>query len=332
MEYSRQVYTSSRRSKLRSLSYGRGPLLKYWWVNQNETYAHEVGGGYLWSPKKRSDGAINVFYENMLSVQPGDIVFSFAGTMIKAIGVAFSTAYISEKPKVFGNAGENWSKHGWRVGVEFTLVSNPIRPKDHMSLIGPLLPEKYSPLQQNGNGLQGVYLAALTEELGQLLLSLSGNPEIIFPALDLSDLAFNQEEQDLIAEISIQETVKASLIEARRGQGVFRNRVRLIERQCRVTGVTSDSLLIASHIKPWKESDNQERLEGNNGLFLSPHVDKLFDRGFISLTPKGDMLVSPSLEADVLSKWNIDPTRNYGRFNSHQSFFLEYHNKVILIH
>lgn len=299
--------------------------MKYWWVNQNETYAHEVGGGYLWSPKKRSDGAINVFYENMLSVQPGDIVFSFAGTMIKAIGVAISTAYTSEKPKVFGSTGENWSKDGWRVDVEFTLVDNPIRPKDHMGLIGPLLPNKYSPLQQNGNGLQGVYLAALTDELGQVLLTLSGNPEINFPVVDLSQLAFNEEEQELIAEKALKETVKASLIMARRGQGVFRNRVQLIEQKCRVTGVTSDKLLIASHIKPWKHSDNQERLEGNNGLFLSPHVDRLFDGGFISFTPKGAMLVSPRLDSDVLPKWKIDPTNNYGKFNNDQGFFLEYH-------
>jgi hypothetical protein len=299
--------------------------LKYWWVNQNETYSHEVGGGYLWSPKKRADGAINVFYENMISVQPGDIVFSFAGTLIRAIGVAISTAYTSEKPKVFGSTGENWSKDGWRVDVEFTLVSNPIRPKDHMGLIGPLLPEKYSPLQQNGNGLQGVYLAALTEELGQVVLRLSGNPQINFPILDLGQLAFNEEEQELIAETALRETVKASLIMARRGQGVFRNRVQLIEQQCRVTGVTSDKLLIASHIKPWKDSDNQERLEGNNGLFLSPHVDKLFDGGLISFTPKGGMLVSPQLDSDVLPKWRIDPKKNYGKFNSDQGFFLEYH-------
>ena len=299
--------------------------MKYWWVNQNETYAHEVGGGYLWSPKKRADGAINVFYENMISVQPGDIVFSFAGTLIRAIGVAISTAYTSEKPKVFGSTGENWSKDGWRVDVEFTLVSNPIRPKDHMGLIGPLLPEKYSPLQQNGNGLQGVYLAALTEELGQVLLTLSGNPQINFPIIDLGQLAFNEEEQELIAETALRETVKASLIMARRGQGVFRNRVQLIEQQCRVTGVTSDKLLIASHIKPWKDSDNQERLEGNNGLFLSPHVDKLFDGGLISFTPKGGMLVSPQLDPDVLLKWKIDPNKNYGKFNTDQGFFLEYH-------
>jgi hypothetical protein len=262
----------------------------------------------------------------MLEVQPGDIIFSFADTYIKAIGVATSNGYGSEKPKIFGSAGQNWPDYGWRVDVEFSLVEKPFRPKDHMKLIEPILPSKYSPLQKNGNGIQTVYLAALPEELGKLIFGLSGNPELTLPVVDLRDLTYNQEEQDLISEVNLQDTVKASLIMSRRGQGVFRNRVKLIEQSCRVTGVSSEKLLTASHIKPWKVSDNQERLEGNNGLFLSPHVDKLFDSGLITFTAKGDMWVSPQLEADVLPKWNIDPNKKYGKFNSEQAFFLEFHN------
>jgi putative restriction endonuclease len=302
--------------------------LRYWWVNQNQTYNHEVGGGYLWSPKKNSNNARNQFYDNMVEVQPGDLIFSFADTFIKAIGVATSRGYSSPKPKVFGQTGEYWSDEGWKVDVEFTYVDKPIKPKDHMKLISPLLPDKYSPLQQSGDGLQGVYLASIPNELGNLLISLSGDPEISTPVVDLSQLAFNEEEQDLIAQTSLEETEKASLVMSRRGQGLFRRRVKLIEQKCRVTGVHSEKLLTASHIKPWKTSDNIERLDGNNGLFLSPHVDRLFDSGFITFTPVGEMLVSPLLDEEVLPKWQIDPNKKYGKFNSEQAFFLDFHNRV----
>ena len=297
-------------------------------MNQNQTYNHEVGGGYLWSPKKNSNNARNQFYDNMVEVQPGDLIFSFADTFIKAIGVATSRGYSSTKPKVFGQTGEYWSDEGWKVDVEFTYVDKPIRPKDHMKLISPLLPDKYSPLQQSGDGLQGVYLASIPNELGNLLISLSGEPEISTPVVDLSQLAFNEEEQELIAQTSLEETEKASLVMSRRGQGLFRRRVKLIEQKCRVTGVHSEKLLTASHIKPWKSSDNIERLDGNNGLFLSPHVDRLFDSGFITFTPVGEMLVSPVLDEEVLPKWQIDPNKKYGKFNSEQAFFLEFHNRV----
>lgn len=61
--------------------------MRYWWVNQNQTYKFEVNGGFLWSPKTRSDGGKNHFYKTMEEVRPGDLVFSYCDTYIKAIGV-----------------------------------------------------------------------------------------------------------------------------------------------------------------------------------------------------------------------------------------------------
>jgi putative restriction endonuclease len=301
--------------------------MRYWWVNQNQTFNHEVGGGYLWSPKKRKDGGRNQFYDNMQLVEAGDIVFSFADTYIKAVGIAVGSAISRDKPKVFGNTGENWSTDGWHVPVEFTRMDYPIKPKEHMHLLGPLLPSKYAPLTLEGNGLQGVYLAQVPTEMGQVLLGLLQAPELSMPVLRLEDLSFSPEEQELVSSASLKETEKTTLVMARRGQGIFRNRVQVIEASCRVTGVSSETLLVASHIKPWKDSDNQERLDGNNGLFLSPHVDRLFDSGFISFTEKGRMLVSPSLDLDVLPKWGIDPKESFGRFNEEQAYFLDFHQQ-----
>ena len=299
--------------------------MRYWWVNQNQTFLHEVTGGYLWSPKKRADGGRNQFYENMQLVEPGDIVFSFAGTFIKAVGIASGPARSSIKPKIFGDAGQNWSQDGWHVPVDFVMAEHPIRPKEHMGLLAPLLPEKYAPLTKEGNGLQGVYLAAVPLEMGSTILGLLGSPELAMPTVSLDDLRFDLEEQEIVADDALTETEKSTLVLARRGQGKFRDRVQTVEPNCRVTGVSAEKFLIASHIKPWKDSDNQERLSGNNGLFLSPHIDRLFDSGFISFTPAGKMLVSDSLDADVLPKWHVDPGMSVGKFNGEQAYFLEYH-------
>lgn len=299
-------------------------MVNFWWVNQNQTYNDEVGGGFLWSPKKNANGAKNQFYDNMLLVETGDIVFSFAGTYIKAIGIAIGQGRSASKPFT-GSAGSNWSSDGWLVPVEFRSTNVNLRPKEHMAILGPLLPAKYSPLQQNGDGLQGVYLAALPVDMGHVLLSLLGENDISMPVFDLDQLTYVPEEQEIIAEAALTETEKVALVMSRRGQGKFRDRVQAIEDSCRVTGVSSKGLLIASHIKPWKESENWERLNGNNGLFLSPHVDKLFDSGLITFTVKGAMEVSPQLENEVLEKWHIDPNKNYGKFNEDQAYFLGFH-------
>ena len=146
--------------------------MRYWWVNQNQTYKYEVPGGFLWSPKARADGGRNYFYECMQEVRPGDVVFSFCETYIKAIGIAQRSAITSAKPE-FRTAGSNWADEGWFVEVEFEEILIPIRPKDFMPQIIPLLAEKYAPLQTDGNGLQGVYLTEVSSEFGQLLIDLS---------------------------------------------------------------------------------------------------------------------------------------------------------------
>lgn len=299
--------------------------MAYWWVNQGETYLEELSGGYLWSPKTRADGGRNQAYINMTLIKPGDLIFSFHNSKIQALGIAIDIAHSDSKPD-FGNKGQHWSDIGWRVNVEYKYVQSPFTPLEYANEIESLLPEKHSPLDKNLRGVQA-YLFSISDQLGELLLTLSSALIPDVPVVSLSDLTYDAEEQEIINEISLAETVKATLVMARRGQGTFRNRVNLIEEHCRVTGVSAEKLLIASHIKPWKKSDNEERLNGNNGLFLSPHVDKLFNDGYISFENKGLMLVSDRLPGEVLEKWRIDPTANYGKFNQDQSYFLEHHRK-----
>ncbi len=307
--------------------------MNYWWVSQNKTFDHEVGGGYLWSPITNNAGQRNAAYDHMTEIRAGDVVFSFAGMEIRAVGVALGSAYEAEKPTVFGAAGDTWSATGWRVPVEFTSMDSPIRPSQHMEVLVPLLPTKYSPIRPNGVGNQQ-YLFPVPEPMAFALLNLLGNPHLPTPSellAPLDPMHMTPEDREILSEPLVAETEKQALVQARRGQGLFRSRVRAFEPRCRVTSVSSDKLLIASHIKPWSASTNQERLDGNNGLFLSPHVDKLFDGGFITFSAKGTMRVSPLLDRDVLPKWHIDPTANVGAFSKDQAFFLEHHVSQVFL-
>ena len=137
--------------------------MRYWWVNQNQTFRHEFGGGYLWSPKRNTGGRRNPFYDSMREVSPGDLGFGFADTRIRTFGIATSHAYENPKPGEFGNVGRNWEQVGWRVDVQWQQVPTVVRPVEWMELLRPLLPAKYSPLQPGGRGLQGVYLTELPE-------------------------------------------------------------------------------------------------------------------------------------------------------------------------
>jgi hypothetical protein len=130
-------------------------------------------------------------------------------------------------------------------------------------------------------------------------------------------------------ENQIHETEKEQLIKARRGQGAYRYNLEKIEKKCRFTDVDDKRFLIASHIKPWRLADNEERLDGNNGLLLSPHADKLFDGGFISIDKKGNILTINNQIKKLMVQWGINPHRNLGRFNPNQLEYLDFHRNEL---
>jgi putative restriction endonuclease len=71
-------------------------------------------------------------------------------------------------------------------------------------------------------------------------------------------------------------------------------------------------------------------LNGHNGLLLSPHVDKLFDKGYISFKNDGKILYANHEQVYlVLKTWSLDPNMNVGTFTIKQREFLEYHRDNI---
>ncbi len=101
---------------------------------------------------------------------------------------------------------------------------------------------------------------------------------------------------DDLAEIERTEpnaTQREALVHARIGQGKFRADVTRLWGKgevCALTGIALPEFLIASHIKPWRDSSNSERLDPTNGLLLAVHIDKLFDRYLLSFDlQRGDL-------------------------------------------
>ena len=115
------------------------------------------------------------------------------------------------------------------------------------------------------------------------------------------------------------------------GQSEFRNNLLQDIPYCPFTGVIEPSLLIASHIKPWRDCiDDFERMDPKNGFMLTPSIDKLFDKGFITITNKKTILISPFFPSSEVNKIGIFENKIYenipieGRLD-----YLKYHNKYI---
>ena len=144
-----------------------------------------------------------------------------------------------------------------------------------------------------------------------------------------------------IAEPMVHEAgTKEQTVQVRVGQNYFRNAVlSAYENRCCMTGISIPEFLIASHIKPWKTSDDKkEKANPRNGLCLNALHDKAFDLGFITV----DKNTLRIIVAEALKNYSKldETTKNWivaceGKeiISPHRSspdkLFLEYHNDVV---
>lgn len=103
--------------------------------------------------------------------------------------------------------------------------------------------------------------------------------------------------ENLKGEIKIRE------VKTRINQNFFRKIVLVnYSNKCAITGIDIPDLLIASHIMPWSKNE-QERLNPENGICFSSLYDNAFDKGYISINDKFEVLISPILKKKQTEKY-----------------------------
>lgn len=150
-----------------------------------------------------------------------------------------------------------------------------------------------------------------------------------------SDKIVDQAEiESFISDYStLNETERTAIVKSRVGQGLFRKRLlEKYESTCIITGVATKKLLVASHIKPWATSNNDERLSEENGLLLSPTYDKLFDCGLITFSNQGKIIVSSQLSAEDKNRLHLSTDTEYNlRLSIKMMEHLDYHRDIIFV-
>jgi predicted restriction endonuclease len=141
---------------------------------------------------------------------------------------------------------------------------------------------------------------------------------------DITQVSVKQDIDDIILDSTISETQKSVMVNTRIGQGRFREDLISHWKGCAVTQYQNYSFLIASHIKPWSKSENDERLDPFNGLLLLANIDKAFDLGYISFNENGRILISEHLEEFQIL--GIHPNMKIALADQHQDY-LAYHRE-----
>lgn len=295
-----------------------------WWVFQNSTYKEESEGSFLWAPKVDRGGNTPYHWKTMIQLEDGDIVFSCVKQKIVAISTVINSAYSFDKPFHDTNLDNSWETEGYKADLIFTELETPIDLRTIRDTLMPMMPASHAPLNRNGTGNQG-YLYPISDAIGNYLVSLSEKSnDITLEEKEISDIKHSNK---------IEDTVKESLVQSRVGQGGFRKDLLTYwENQCAVTALKLPEILKASHIKPWKFSNNYERLDPNNGLLLSPHYDEAFDKGFISFADDGSIIFSDRLIEEHVNALGFSSDDTIQKpLTPAQKEYLQYHRSERLL-
>jgi predicted restriction endonuclease len=125
-------------------------------------------------------------------------------------------------------------------------------------------------------------------------------------------------------------TERKGLVTSRVGQGAYRKRIiHRWEYKCAVTGFDKLDILVASHIVPWNESTDQERLDVDNGILLSPTYDALFDRHLISFENNGKIILSNLIDHKAYQKIGVSGTEIIKDLSTYNQKYLDKHRNKL---
>ncbi|WP_225748233.1 HNH endonuclease [Eikenella sp. Marseille-P7795] len=122
------------------------------------------------------------------------------------------------------------------------------------------------------------------------------------------------------------------MAKARIGHAKFREELmKYWDNKCAVLGAEnpkSGGFLIASHIVPWSEANKIDKVNPFNGLLLSPHLDRLFDSGYISFDDEGVIIYKPEYQY-LLQQMSIPLDAKLRKLNKNKHLpFLQRHREI----
>ena len=144
-------------------------------------------------------------------------------------------------------------------------------------------------------------------------------------------LPLNQDPQKILELNLPTVTERSGLVTSRVGQGAYRKRIiHRWEYKCAVTNFNKLDILIASHIVPWSKATDQERLDVNNGLLLSPTYDALFDKHLITFDNKGKIQLSDKIEFSAYQKIGVTGREQITDLSMYNIQYLDRHNQIFI--
>jgi putative restriction endonuclease len=302
-------------------------LMAYYWVNVGTSFNEVKLDKFLWAPsytvKKNGKRGTKSDWDIVKQVQTGDVIFCCKDKHIVYVAVATKDAFASPRPE--SRISLTWNEDGNQIDVALTVLKSPLE----LSIFKPEFNDRFNHLcsqlvfDKNLSRCQ-IYMASIPELAAAFLLNLIGED-----SLDIQQTIASHRSGNRIPKRKSKGADKEVIAKSRVGQGLFRRDVlNLWDSTCPITNVNHAKLLIASHILPWQLSTSEEKVDGYNGLPLSPNADKLFDNGLISFSDNGDMLLSNEITQELLIRLGIEPLTKILKVKPQNKPYLQRHREL----
>ncbi|MBX3499892.1 MAG: HNH endonuclease [Alphaproteobacteria bacterium] len=293
--------------------------MAYWWLNQNEDEIDFWDEELIVVPRRDKLGKTAPGFMTAAAMKPGDLGFAFVGGDLEAV---FAVVGPGEEEVV--ELGSDHQRRPARiVPGRFFDLPTPLAFESLSTLLRGALPIVESPLQP-GNERAETRVFPIGEGVAQRLIHamLAGDPVAGGAVGEAMATALGAGERD-------DEAVEA-LVAARLGAGKFGEEVRALWRDtCAATGTTNPGLVIVAPIKPWVLASDEERLDPQNGLLLTPTWHVAFSHGLIAFEDDGMVMLARHLDAEDARRAGIDPEFRLAIKGERQAAYLAAHRAAL---
>lgn len=293
--------------------------MAYWWLNQNEDELDFWDDDLIVVPRRDKLGKTAPGFAIAAEMKPGDLGFAFVGGDLEAV---FAVIGASEE-EVIELGADGQRRPARVVPGRFVDLPSPLSFESLSTLLRGALPIVDSPLQP-GNERAETRVFPLEDGVARRLIQalLMAEPVAGGALGDAMAAALSASERD-------DQAVEALTL-ARLGGGPFGEEVfALWDGTCAATGTANRALVQVVPIKPWVLASDEERLDPQNGLPLTPTWHVAFSSGLIAFEDDGRVLLARDLDPEDARKAGIDPAFRVALKGDRQAAYFAAHRAAL---
>ncbi|MBN2878883.1 MAG: HNH endonuclease [Clostridia bacterium] len=302
--------------------------MRIYMLFQDNSFAHERMGGYIWAPEKHFSDIGTYNWELVKAMHKGDVIYSVVDNRITSVNIATSEPRRRRKPTDLDipAAGD-----GWYIDLNYSQLKRNILVLDNNKKdIIRLCSGRQAPYNEDGSIADGK-IFEISYEAHKYVMNLVSTYNIAasfdLPELKESDIELVHQVENIVDKYEIKEH-KALAVRMGMLETVLKQRLIRQTKKCALCDIDYSEFLSAVYIKPWSDSSTSERLDLNNLLLMCPLHRDMFESGLITFNSKGMIKISSEMRFENFKALSLNFFTSIN-MTKEQLGYMDWHNKKV---